>query len=58
MITNLKEKTIQFIGMPSYFSACSQVRIERKEGVKADVIEYAKYPKMSKAAREFGYTEK
>lgn len=58
MVTDMASKTIRFIGMPSYFSACSQVRMERKDGVKADVIEYAKYSKMSKAARKFGFIEK
>ncbi len=58
MVTDTTAKTIRFIGMPSYFSACSQVRMERKPGVKANVIEKAKYPKFSKAARNFGFTEK
>lgn len=58
MVTDTTAKTIRFIGLPSYFSACSQVRMERKAGVKADVIEKSLYSKFSKAARNFGFTEK
>ena len=58
MVTDMQAKTIIFIGMPAYYSACSQVRMARKTGVKADVIKKSLYSKFSKAARKFGFTEK
>ena len=57
MVTDQNKKTIRFIGMPGKFAAASQVRMERKPGVKADVIPKSDYPRMSKAARSFGFTE-